>query len=271
MTATPIGHLGDMTHRGLQILASVDKVVCEDTRQSQRLLKHYCITKPLVAYHDHNGPRIRPKLIEQLTAGQSLALISDSGTPVISDPGYRLVKEALEANVSVYTIPGPSALTAALAVAGLPTDRFLFVGFLPAKGSKRSNAISELTQLDMSLILYEAPSRLGSLLSDLANVLGQREAAVCRELTKIHEEVLRGKLHDLAKIYSSKRARGEFVVVVGPPEKHAITREVTDDELLNALKRHKPTKAATLVASETGNDRQEVYQRLVRLKRSGGV
>lgn len=267
MIATPIGHLGDMTHRGLDILDSVDRVVCEDTRHSQRLLNHYGISKRLTAYHDHNGARIRPKLIEQLISGLSMALITDSGTPVISDPGYRLVKEAREAHISVYTVPGPSALTAALAVAGLPTDRFLFVGFLPSKGNKRSKAIEGLQQFDASLILYEAPSRLASLLADLDNVLGGREAAICRELTKVHEEVRRGKLHDLARFYSSERARGELVVVIGPPEKHAPKRDVSDNELRSALRRHKPTKAATLIASETGHDRQQVYQRLVRLRK----
>src|SRR5262249_38923356 len=198
VVATPIGNLRDVTLRALEVLAGVDLIACEDTRVTRRLTAHYGISAPLTPYHDHNAAAARPRLLERLAAGSAIALVSDAGTPLISDPGYRLVRAAREAGHLVTTVPGPSSVLAALAVAGLATDRFLFDGYLPAKSSERRTRIAELAGAPATLVLFETGPRLAATLADLAAGLGAREAAVCRELTKVHEEVRRGELAALA-------------------------------------------------------------------------
>ena len=194
MTATPIGNLGDVSLRALEVLGAADVIACEDTRISARLLHRYAISTPLTPYHEHNAQAAGPRLLRRLAAGEVVALVSDAGTPLVSDPGYRLVRAAIEAGVHVTSLPGPSAVTAALSIAGLPTDRFFFAGFLPSRGAARRRALGEFAAVPGSLVVFESPRRLGASLADMAAVLGPREAAVGRELTKRFEEVRRGRL-----------------------------------------------------------------------------
>jgi 16S rRNA (cytidine1402-2'-O)-methyltransferase len=267
IVATPIGNLGDMTLRGLEILAGVDVIACEDTRVTRKLTDRYGVTTPLVSYHDHNAETARPKLLARLAAGQSVALVSDAGTPLISDPGYKLVREAREAGLNVTAIPGASAVMAAVASAGLPTDRFLFEGFLPPREQARRSRIAELAEVPATLVFFEAGPRIAAMLQDLAAVLGGRDAAVCRELTKLHEEVRRGDLAALARIWDEgAETRGEFVVVVGPP---APTPPVEADALDHLLRRALATAslkdAVEAVVEATGHKRRLVYQRALSL------
>src|SRR5262245_17018193 len=219
LVATPIGNLRHITLRALEVLAAADLIACEDTRVTRKLLDHYGITTPLTPYHDHNAAEARPKLMARLEAGATIALVSDAGTPLISDPGYKLVLAAREAGVSVNALPGASAVLTALSVGALPTDRFFFEGFLPAKEGARRSRIAELKRIPATLVLFESGPRIAAALADLAAGLGAREAAVCRELTKLHEEVRSGELAALARDYAEgAETRGEFVVVIGPPE-----------------------------------------------------
>ena len=222
LVATPIGNLRDITLRALETLAAADLIACEDTRVTRRLLDRYGIATPLTPYHEHNASAARPKLIARLAAGESVALVSDAGTPLVSDPGFKLVRAAREAGHTVTALPGASATLAALASAGLPTDRFFFEGFLPAKPGQRKNRIAELARIPATLILFESGPRLPAALADLAAGLAGREAAVCRELTKLHEEVRRGDLAELAQAYADgAETRGEIVIVVAPPSADA--------------------------------------------------
>jgi len=219
VVATPIGNLRDISFRALATLAAADAVIAEDTRVTSVLLAHYGISTPLVAYHEHNAKVMRPHLIARLEAGAALALVSDAGTPLVSDPGYKLVVEAAAAGIAVFTLPGPCAAIAALTTAALPTDRFFFEGFLPAKAAARRERIAALRAIPATLVVYEAPSRLAESLADLAAGLGPRPAAVARELTKLHEETRRATLVELAQHYGAAGApKGEIVVVVGPPQ-----------------------------------------------------
>jgi 16S rRNA (cytidine1402-2'-O)-methyltransferase len=267
VVATPIGHLADMTVRGLAVLAAADLIACEDTRITRRLTEHYGIATPLTPYHDHNAHLVRPKLLARLKAGAVIALVSDAGTPLISDPGYKLVRAAHEAGITVTATPGPSAVLAALAVAGLPTDRFFFEGFLPAKSAARRARIAELAQVPATLVLFETGPRLAAALADLAGGLGAREAAVCRELTKVHEEVRRGSLATLAADYAAgAETRGEIVIVVAPPSGQA-AREDIDSLLHQALARTSVKEAVAEVAAASGLSRRAVYQRALALAR----
>src|SRR5215470_590883 len=198
LVATPIGNLGDITLRALETLAGVDLIACEDTRITRRLTERYGITAELTPYHEHNAAAARPKLLEHLAQGGSIALVSDAGTPLISDPGYKLVREACAAGHRVHALPGASSVLTALAVAALPTDRFFFEGFLPAKETARRARIAELARIDATLVIFESGNRVQDTLGDLADVMGLREAAICRELTKLHEEVSRATLTELA-------------------------------------------------------------------------
>jgi 16S rRNA (cytidine1402-2'-O)-methyltransferase len=215
IVATPIGNLGDISLRALATLANADIIYCEDTRHSRALLAHFAISGPLRAYHEHNAERERPRLLAELAAGRSVALISDAGTPLISDPGYKLVRAALAAGVRVTSLPGASAPLAALSCCGLATDAFLFTGFLPAKQGARRTRLAELGATPATLVLFEAPSRLAATLQDIAEVLGERPAAVARELTKVHEEVRTGEVSELARWAAQSTPRGEMVIVVG--------------------------------------------------------
>jgi 16S rRNA (cytidine1402-2'-O)-methyltransferase len=267
VTATPIGNLRDVTLRALEVLAAADLIACEDTRVTRKLTDHYGIATPLVAYHDHNAAQMRPRILARLAEQTAVALVSDAGTPLVSDPGYKLVRAAWEAGHQVTTAPGASSLLAALAVAGLPTDRFQFEGFLPAKSHARRTRIAELVRVPATLVLFETGPRLAAALADLAAGLGAREAAVCRELTKLHEEVRRADLTALAHAYAAEgQPRGEMVIVVGPPsEPREIAPGETDALLRAALARGSLKDAVAEVAGLTGQARGEIYRRALAL------
>ena len=246
-----------------------DVIACEDTRITRRLTEHYGITAPLTPYHDHNAAEARPKLLARIAAGESVALVSDAGTPLVSDPGFKLVRAAREAGVAVTAVPGPSAALAALSVAGLPTDRFFFEGFLPSKEGQRRSRIQEIAHIPASLIIYETGPRIAGTLADLADGLGVREAAVCRELTKLHEEVRRAPLAELAKLYAGNaETRGEIVIVVAPPSEETARTSEADVEgmLRRALKRVSVKDAVSEIAAATGRPRREIYQRALALE-----
>ena len=271
VVATPIGNLRDVTLRALEVLAAADLIACEDTRVTRKLTDHYGIATPLTPYHDHNAAEARPKLIARLAAGAAVALVSDAGTPLVSDPGFKLVRAAREAGLSVTTLPGASAVLAALTVAGLPTDRFFFEGFLPAKEGQRRSRIAELARIPATLVLFETGPRLAAALADLAAGLGPREAAVCRELTKLHEEVRRGDLATLARdTAGAAEPRGEIILVVAPPDPQAAAGDAADlDALLRrALERVSVKDAVGEVAAVTGRPRREVYQRALALAKA---
>jgi 16S rRNA (cytidine1402-2'-O)-methyltransferase len=264
VVATPIGHLGDITLRALATIAAADLVLCEDTRVTRKLLDRYGVAPPLLAYHDHNAAEVRPRILQRLAQGAAIALVSDAGTPLISDPGYKLVAAAIEVGNRVYPVPGASALLAALVIAGLPTDRFYFEGFLPPKAGQRRNRIAELADITATLVLYETGPRLAESLADLANGLGARPAAMCRELTKVFEEVRRGPLDELAVHFAKAGApKGEIVLVIAPPDDSArkVSSEELDARLKRALARGSLKDAVAEVTDETGMSRREVYAR----------
>ncbi len=270
LVATPIGNLGDITLRAIETLQQVDLIACEDTRTTGVLLARHGISTRTTPYHEHNAERARPGLIEKLKAGGRIALVSDAGTPLVSDPGYKLVLDAIEAGIAVSTCPGPSAVLAALTLSGLPSDRFLFIGFLPNRGAARRTTLAELTAIKATLIVLEAPHRLAESLADMARVLGPRMAAVARELTKRYEEVRRGSLTDLAAYYAEAGApRGELVVVIGPPGKSSATPtdETIDARLGTLLKSSSVREAAAALAAETGLPRRTLYARALKLSR----
>jgi len=269
LVATPIGNLGDITLRALETLAGVDVICCEDTRITHRLTERYGISAQLKPYHEHNAVQARPKILEKLAQGGSVALVSDAGTPLISDPGYKLVREAYAAGHDVIALPGASAVLAALALAALPTDRFFFDGFLPAKQGARRTRLGELAGIDATLVLFEAGSRIHNSLRDLADVLGPREAAVCRELTKLHQEVRRATLTTLAETAETLDTRGEFVVVIGPPDASAqvMSQDALDDWLRVALQRDSVKDAVAQAVEISGRPRREIYARALELAR----
>jgi len=270
VVATPIGNLRDITLRALEILASADLVACEDTRVTRKLFDHYGLSAPLIAYHDHNAEAVRPKILERLAAGNAVALVSDAGTPLISDPGYRLVREALAAGHLVTAAPGPSSTLMALTVAGLPTDRFFFEGFLPAKEAARRTRIADLARIPATLVVFESGPRLAETLSDLAAGLGAREAALAREMTKLHEEVRRGDLASLAADYAAgAESRGEMVIVIAPPVGEQASDDDIDALLNHALARTTVKEAVAEVASATGVPRRTVYSRALELAKAG--
>jgi 16S rRNA (cytidine1402-2'-O)-methyltransferase len=271
IVATPIGNLGDITLRALAALAGADLIACEDTRVTRKLLDRYAIATPLTPYHDHNAAKARPALLRRLAQGAAIALVSDAGTPLVSDPGLKLVQAARDAGHGVTTLPGASALLAALSVAGLPTDQFLFVGFLPPKQAARRTRIAELAGIPASLVLFETGPRIAATLADLAAGLGPRQAALCRELTKIHEEVRRGELTTLAQEYAGSEARGEIVLVVGPPPATERPSVAEMDALLRqALARASLKDAVGEIADATGLPRRELYQRALALAKEAG-
>jgi 16S rRNA (cytidine1402-2'-O)-methyltransferase len=271
LVATPIGNLRDISLRALDVLAGADVIACEDTRVTRKLLEHYGISSPLLAYHEHNAAAMRPKLLARLADGASIALVSDAGTPLISDPGYKLVRAAQDAGHVVTAIPGASATLTALSVAGLPTDRFFFEGFLPVKSGQRRARIAEFKRIPATLILFETGPRLAATLADMAAELGPRDAAICRELTKLHEEVRRGDLVSLAGDYAAApEPRGEIVIVVAPPQPERKPDAVQIDALIrNALARVSMKDAVSEVATTTGLPRREIYQRALELAKNG--
>ncbi len=266
VVATPIGNLGDISFRALATLAAADAIVAEDTRVTKTLLAHYGIATPLIAYHEHNAAVMRPHLLARLAAGAALALVSDAGTPLISDPGFKLVSEALAQNIEVVSVPGASAVLAALVVAGLPTDRFFFEGFLPPKSAARRSRIAELSAIPGTLVFFESPRRVAETLSDLAAVLGAREAAIARELTKHFETVRRGLLPELASLVAAEGPpKGEIVILVGPPGAQPPVQEDVDARLGKALEALSVKDAAAVVSAETGQPRRKVYARAIEL------
>ena len=266
IVATPIGNLGDLSPRAAQVLSHADLIAVEDTRVTAGLLRHIGTKRPMLAYHDHNADRVRPGLIERL-GREAIALVSDAGTPLISDPGYKLVRDARAAGHAVVTIPGPCAAVAALTLAGLPTDRFLFIGFLPAKAGAKAEAIAEVAGIRATLVLYESGPRLAATLGLLERGLGDREAAVTREITKKFEEAVTGTLSTLAARYADTPPKGEIVIVVSPPgEPEAASEADADTALLEALTRLPASKAAGEVAKKLNLDRRELYARAMELK-----
>lgn len=266
VTATPIGNLGDIGERAVAVLRSVDLIACEDTRVTARLLARHGIATRLTPYHEHNAALARPVLLERLAAGGRIALVSDAGTPLISDPGYRLVREARAAGMAVIPVPGASSVMAALSAAGLPTDRFLFAGFLPPKSAARRAALAELGGVKATLVFFESAQRLPDSLADMAAVLGPREAVVCRELTKLYEEFRQAPLADLAAAYGAEGPpKGEVVVVVGPPADAVASDAEVDGLLRAALARMSPSDAARDVAAATGRPRRDIYRRALAL------
>lgn len=271
VVSTPIGNLRDITLRALDILGAVEEVLAEDTRVASKLMSAYGVKARLSPYHDHNGAERRPGLLKRLGEGARIALISDAGTPLVSDPGWKLVHEALESGVKVFPVPGASALLAGLVASGLPSDRFLFAGFLPPKQGARRSAIETLRAVPATLVFYESGPRLAETLADLSAVLGRREAAVARELTKLFEETRRGSLAELAAHYETAGPpKGEIVLLVGPPAEDAASAADIDAALKVALA-EMPTKAAAAsVAEALGLPKREVYQRALQLKAGDG-
>jgi 16S rRNA (cytidine1402-2'-O)-methyltransferase len=268
LVATPIGNLGDITERALTLLRGVDLIVCEDTRVTAKLLARYAIAARTLPYHEHNAERMRPELLRRLAEGQSIALVSDAGTPLVSDPGYKLVRAAIEAGHAITALPGASASLTALLLSGLPPDRFFFAGFLPPRSGERRRELETMAAIPSSLIFYESANRLGESLADMAAVLGDRPAAVARELTKLHEEVRRGTLAALAAHYAQAGPpKGEIVVVAGPPleEAASISAADLDATLRQALARMSLKDAVAAVAATTGRPRREVYARALAL------
>lgn len=269
IVATPIGNLADITLRALQTLAGADILACEDTRVTRILLDRYGISRRLTAYHEHNAATAGPKLIAALAAGKSVALLSDAGTPLVSDPGYRLVREAIDRGIPVVPVPGPSSVLAALQLSGLPSDTFCFAGFLPPKSGQRRSRLHELEKTPATLIVFESARRLAASLSDMAEVLGaDRSAAVCREMTKAFEESRRATLGELAAHYRAAGApKGEIVVVIGPPSAgKTFSAEETDRLLRDLAGRMPASKAAAEAARATGKSKSDLYRRLVELK-----
>ena len=261
IVATPIGNLGDLSPRAADTLRRADRILVEDTRVTAKLLAHIGAKVPMSRYDDHSSERERDAIVNGL-GEEAIALVSDAGTPLISDPGYKLVRASRAAGHAVYTVPGPSAAIAALSLAGLPTDRFLFLGFLPAKSKARTDAIAEVAAVRATLVLYESGPRLGETLQALASALGDREAAVARELTKLHEECVCGSLFDLAARYAGAQPRGEIVIVVGPPlEAAAASDDELDAALDEALRRLSPSRAAAEVAERLNVPRKRAYSR----------
>lgn len=266
IVATPIGNLRDVTLRALDILRAADVIACEDTRITGRLLNAYGVETTCIPYHDHNAARARPGLIKRLERGEIVALVSDAGTPLISDPGFKLVEACANAGIAVYAAPGASALLAGLGVAGLPTDRFFFAGFLPPKQAARRKALEEIAGVPGTLVIYESARRLAASLADMAAVLGDRRASVARELTKRFEEVVRGTLTGLAARYAgSGPPKGEIVVIVAPPLREEIGEEAIDAALTAALEGLSVKDAAAQVAAALGLPRRRLYARALAL------
>lgn len=268
LVATPIGNLGDITLRALETLAGVDIIACEDTRITRRLLERFSINVPLKQYHEHNAEQARPKILEALAKGSSIALVSDAGTPLISDPGFKLVREVSAAGFPVIAVPGPSSVLTALSVAALPTDRFLFEGFLPSKQNARRTRITELARIDATLVMFESGARVQDSLQDLASIMGARDAAICRELTKLHEEVRRAPLNELAAISDTLETRGEFVLMIAPPAADAGMDDAALDNLLRTAMANGSVKDAVAQAVDaSGRAKRDVYARALELSK----
>ena len=274
VVATPIGNLGDITLRALSTLAAAETVLCEDTRTSGTLMARFAIKARLSPYHEHNAKEVRPQILERLKQGATIALISDAGMPLVSDPGYRLVKEAVETGIPVTACPGPSAVLTGLALSGLPTDRFLFGGFVPQKQGERKRLFEEFAKLRATLIFFESPHRIVDTLHDIAEAFPTRAVAVTRELTKLHEEVLRGTAADVAAELQSRPAvKGEITLLIGPPEEEegAISEADLDAAVAAALATMPASKAASEIARRFNLNRADIYQRILAKKDADGA
>jgi 16S rRNA (cytidine1402-2'-O)-methyltransferase len=267
VVATPIGNLGDITLRALETLAGVDIIACEDTRITRRLTDRYAIAAPLKPYHEHNAALARPKILEKLAQGASIALVSDAGTPLISDPGFKLVREACAAGHRVVAVPGASSVLSALSVAALPTDRFFFEGFLPAKQAARRARLTELSRIDATLVVFESGSRVQDTLRDIADIMDMRDGAICREMTKMHEDIRRAPVAELARSADGLETRGEFVLVIGPPAAGAqvMTDDALDEILRCSLQRDSVKDAVAHALELSGRPRREIYARALEL------
>ena len=273
VVATPIGNLGDMTLRALATLAAAETVLCEDTRTSAKLMERFAIKTRLSPYHEHNAQKARPHILEKLQQGATFALISDAGMPLVSDPGYRLVKEAVELGIPVTACPGPSAVLTGLALSGLPTDRFLFAGFVPQKQGERKRLFEEFAKLKATLIFFESPHRIIETLQDLSTALPGRHVAVTRELTKLHEEVLRGSAAEIAsRLEARPSVKGEITLLVGPQEEEdEISEADLDAAITQALVEMPASKAASEVAKRFNLNRSDIYQRILARKEGDGA
>ncbi|MEK6746185.1 MAG: 16S rRNA (cytidine(1402)-2'-O)-methyltransferase [Pseudomonadota bacterium] len=261
IVSTPIGNLSDISLRAIDILKIVDLIACEDTRVSGGLLAHYGINKPLISYNDHNGDERRPEILAEIARGRRVALISDAGTPLVSDPGYKLVREALAKDIYVTAIPGASSVLAALCLSGLPSDSFFFGGFLPSKSEALRKYITNLVPVPATLIFFESARRLEESLAVLRDVLKDRQAAIVREITKLYEESRRGKLSELLdNIEKNGAPKGEVVIVIAPPQNvEIIEKQQVEEHLEMLLKSHSVKEAATIIAEQTGQSRKEIY------------
>jgi 16S rRNA (cytidine1402-2'-O)-methyltransferase len=271
VVATPIGNLGDITIRALATLAAADTVLCEDTRTSGKLMERFAIKAKLLPYHEHNAQKVRPAILERLKQGATIALISDAGMPLVSDPGYRLVKEAAEQGIPVTVCPGPSAVLTGLALSGLPTDRFTFAGFMPQKQGERRKLFAEFEKIRSTLVVFESPHRIIDTLRDLETALPNRAIAVTRELTKLHEEVLRGTASEIAETLSARPSvKGEITLIIGPPgEEEAVSDDVLDHAIAQAVDTMPASKAASEIAKRFNLNRSDIYQRILAMKTAG--
>jgi 16S rRNA (cytidine1402-2'-O)-methyltransferase len=268
LVATPIGNLGDITLRALETLAGVDIIACEDTRITRRLTDRYAISAQLKPYHEHNATLARPKILEKLSQGASIALVSDAGTPLISDPGFKLVREVCAAGHPVLALPGPSSVLTALALAALPTDRFFFEGFLPSRQGARRARLAELSRIDATLVMFDSGNRVQDTLADLADIMAGRDAAICREMTKLHEDIRRAPIAELARSADTLETRGEFVLVIGPPAPtQAMAADELDRLLRSALVRDSVKDAVAHAVELSGRPRREIYARALELVR----
>jgi len=267
IVATPIGNLDDLTLRALDLLSSVDRIACEDMRHTRILLNRHGIEARLIPYHEHNAKQMMPNIMARLAHGETVALVSDAGTPLISDPGYKLVRKAVQSGIHVSALPGASAALAALTLSGLPSDRFLFAGFLPTKTAARRKSLRHLASIDATLIFFESPRRLAASLIDMATELGTRDGAVARELTKLHEEMRYGDLTELASHYAEAGApKGEVTLVIGPPHaSKAPNNKEIDARLTELLQTESVRDSASKLAAETGLPRRDLYQRAMHL------
>src|SRR3954452_13139455 len=267
LVATPIGNLGDITLRALETLAGDHIIACEDTRITRRLTERYAISAQLKPYHEHNAALARPRILEKLAQGASIALVSDAGTPLISDPGFKLVREVCAAGFAVIAVPGASSVLTALSVAALPTDRFYFEGFLPPKQGARRTRLAELAKIDATLVMFESGNRVQDTLADLAEIMGDRDAAICRELTKLHEQITRAPIAELAKAADTLETRGEFVLVVAPPRPDSLimTDDALDELLRTSLARDSVKDSVAHAVELSGRPRREVYARALEL------
>lgn len=266
--ATPIGNLGDITLRAIKCLQQADLIACEDTRVTGRLLEHCGIKGDLVAYHEHSAQAVRPRLLAELSNGRSVALVSDAGTPCMADPGFKLVQEAAEIGIPILAVPGPSSITAALSIAGLPTDRHYFDGFLPNRSGERQRRLESLKSIDATLVFLESPHRILDSLDDAINIMGNRRGALARELTKRFEEVLRGSLDDIRQVLAARPSiKGELVLLIDRVgEDQILSQAEIDQAILEALVHNKPSRAAAKVSQATGIDRELIYKRVLELK-----